>query len=54
MWIDVAGNLPAAMRVEVTWPDPDGVAATFTALPTADGPRPQDACRASRTRCRCT
>ncbi len=43
MWIDVAGNLPAAMRVEVTWPDPDGVEATFTALPTADGPRPQDA-----------
>jgi hypothetical protein len=42
MWVDVAGDVPAAMRVEVTLPDPDGVPSTFTALPTADAPRPQD------------
>ncbi len=42
MWVDVAGDVPASMRVEVTVPDPDGVGTTFTVLPTADAPRPQD------------
>jgi hypothetical protein len=42
MWVDVAGDLPAATRVEVTVPDPDGVQSTFTALPTADAARPRD------------